>query len=397
MDTNTEYRKAWQRFRSNKPALLSLYLIGAAILVACFGYALAPDGSPDANEQLPAVALQPAGKSVQVIEIPITRNEPPPAWFSRLLSGNPLVFRSIPIETGSLKLHADSVYFRGLAVSGRTQSLHLVQLYAATPDSVRSSRDTIFFQDSEKKARYVLRSALAQQFNTAPPVRLRHFPLGTDKYGRCMLSRLILGFRVSLLVGGIAVLISLTIGLCIGAIGGYFRGRVDDVVMLLINTVWSIPTLLLVFAVVLALGRGISIIFLAVGLTMWVDVARVVRGQVMALRDLPFVEAARTMGFSGRRILFRHIIPNILGPVMVLAAGNFATAILLESGLSYLGFGVQPPTPSWGSMLNENYGYAIGGKPLRALAPALVIALTVLAFNLVGNGLRDALDVRNVE
>jgi peptide/nickel transport system permease protein len=366
-------------------------------MIACFGYVLAPDGSPDANEQLPAVALQPAGKSLQVLEIPITRNEAPPSWFSRLLHGKPLDFRAIPMEAGSLVLRADSVYFRGFGGSVRLQSLHLVQLYAATPDSVRSSGDTIFFQDAEKKSRFLVRSALVQQFNTAPPVRIRHFPLGTDKYGRCMLSRLILGFRVSLLVGSIAVLISLTVGLCIGATGGYFRGRVDDAVMLLINTVWSIPTLLLVFAVVLALGRGISIIFLAVGLTMWVDVARVVRGQVLALRDLPFVEAARTMGFRSRRILFRHVIPNILGPVMVLAAGNFATAILLESGLSYLGFGVQPPTPSWGSMLNENYGYAIGGKPLLALAPALVIALTVLAFNLVGNGLRDALDVRNTE
>ncbi|MEI6409462.1 MAG: ABC transporter permease [Bacteroidota bacterium] len=397
MDTNTEYRKAWQRFRSNKPAHLSLYVILFALMIACFGYILAPDGSPDANEQLPALALQPAGKMVQVLEIPISRNEAPPSWFSCLLSGKPLAFRAIPIEAGSLVLRADSVYFRGFGAYSRPQSLHLVQLYAVTPDSVRNKGDTFFFQDAEKKLRFLQRSALVQQFDAAPPLSLRRFPLGTDKYGRCMLSRLILGFRVSLLVGSIAVLISLTVGLCIGAIGGYFRGRVDDVVMLLINTVWSIPTLLLVFAVVLALGRGISIIFLAVGLTMWVDVARVVRGQVMALRDLPFVEAARTMGFSGRRILFRHIVPNLLGPVMVLAAGNFATAILLESGLSYLGFGVQPPTPSWGSMLNENYGYAIGGKPLLALAPALVIALTVLAFNLVGNGLRDALDVRNVE
>ena len=195
-------------------------------------------------------------------------------------------------------------------------------------------------------------------------------------------------------MGGIAVLISLTIGLLVGALGGYFGGRIDDAVMLLVNTIWSIPTLLLVFAIVLALGRGIGIIFLAVGLTMWVDVARVVRGQVLALRDLPFVESAQGMGFSAGRIIFRHILPNLMGPVLVVAAGNFATAVLVESGLSYLGFGVQPPAPSWGTMLNENYGYALGGKPLLAIAPALAIAAMVLAFNLVGNGLRDALDVR---
>ncbi|MEY3194185.1 MAG: hypothetical protein RIQ78_282, partial [Bacteroidota bacterium] len=185
-----------------------------------------------------------------------------------------------------------------------------------------------------------------------------------------------------------------TIGLFLGLVGGYFGGKLDDIVLLVINTVWSIPTLLLVFAVVMALGRGVGIIFLAVGLTMWVDVARIVRGQVLSLRSLPFVEAAQSMGFGHWRILRRHIVPNLLGPVLVVAAGNFATAILVESGLSYLGFGVQPPTPSWGSMLNENYGYAISGKPLLALAPAFAIAIMVLAFNLVGNGLRDALDVK---
>jgi peptide/nickel transport system permease protein len=143
---------------------------------------------------------------------------------------------------------------------------------------------------------------------------------------------------------------------------------------------------------VLALGRGIGIIFLAVGLTMWVDVARVVRGQVLAIKQLSFVEAAKSMGIGQRSIIFRHILPNLMGPLLVLMAGNFATAILLESGLSYLGFGVQPPAPSWGNLLNENYGYALSGKPLLAIAPALTIALTVLAFNLIGNGLRDALD-----
>jgi len=197
------------------------------------------------------------------------------------------------------------------------------------------------------------------------------------------------------LVGLIAVGISLTIGLLLGSLAGYFGGRVDDFIMLLINTVWSIPTLLLVFAIVLAMGRGIGIIFLAVGLTMWVDVARIVRGQVMSLKEIQFVEAAQSMGFRTMRIIVKHILPNILGPVMVIAAANFAMAILIEAGLSYLGFGIKPPTPSWGTMLNENYGYALSGKPFLALIPALAIMLMVLAFNLVGNGFRDALDVKS--
>ena len=358
MESNSEYQKTWQRFRRNRPALVGLWFVVAAVLVALFGYVLAPDNSPDANAQIPEIALQPPGFRVSILPVKTNNEAAPSSWYSVLLNGQPLSFKPVPIEPSSLKTVRDSVHFQYFGKNGRWSAVPTVQL-----------------NDQE--------------------IQTRHFALGTDKYGRCILSRLILGFRVSLLVGLIAVVISLSLGLMIGAAGGYFGGRVDDMVMLVVNTVWSIPTLLLVFAVVLALGRGIGIIFLAVGLTMWVDVARVVRGQVLAIKQLAFVEAAQSMGLGHGRILLRHILPNLLGPVMVVAAGNFATAILVESGLSYLGFGVQPPTPSWGTMLNENYGYALSGKPLLALAPALAIAFTVLAFNLVGNGLRDALDVRN--
>ncbi len=176
----------------------------------------------------------------------------------------------------------------------------------------------------------------------------RTFRLGTDKFGRDILSRLLVGTRVSLSVGCIAVLISLTIGILLGAVAGYFRGAVDEAVMWLINVIWSMPTLLLVFAITLALGKGFWQVFIAVGLTMWVSVARIIRGQVMGLRELQFVEATRALGYGHSRTIVRHILPNILGPVMVVAAGNFATAIVVEAGLSFLGVGVQPPQPSWG-------------------------------------------------
>jgi len=200
-----------------------------------------------------------------------------------------------------------------------------------------------------------------------------------------------------LLVGLIAVIISLTIGIFMGAIAGYYGKKVDDFIMLIINTVWSIPTLLLVFALIIALGRGFWQIFLAVGLTMWVDVARIVRGQVMSVKTIQFVEAGQSLGFSNFRIIFKHILPNILGPVMVIAAANFATAILIEAGLSYLGFGIQPPQPSWGNMLKDGYGYFISSNIYPALFPGLSIMLMVLAFNLVGNAFRDALDVKGME
>ena len=203
-----------------------------------------------------------------------------------------------------------------------------------------------------------------------------------------------MGTRVSLSVGLIAIIISLTIGIALGAIAGYFRGWIDDVIMWLINIIWSIPTLLLVFAITLLLGKGFWQVFIAVGLTMWVSVARIVRGQVLSVRELEYVEAAKALGFTDGRIIFRHILPNILGPVLVVAASNFASAIVIEAGLSFLGVGVQPPQPSWGLMIKENYNFIITHNPMLALAPGFAIMLLVLAFNLLGNGLRDALNVK---
>ena len=203
-----------------------------------------------------------------------------------------------------------------------------------------------------------------------------------------------MGVRVSLGVGLVTVIISLTIGLSLGALAGYFRGRADDIITWFMNVIWGIPTLLLVFAITLVLGKGFWQVFIAVGLTMWVSVARLVRGQILNVRELEYVEAAKALGFSNTRIIARHIIPNIIGPVMVIAASNFASAIVIEAGLSFLGVGVQPPQPSWGLMVKENYNFIITQNPMLALAPGFAIMLLVLAFNLLGNGLRDALNVR---
>jgi peptide/nickel transport system permease protein len=222
----------------------------------------------------------------------------------------------------------------------------------------------------------------------------KKFWLGTDKFGRDILSRIIIGTRVSLSVGLITVIISLSIGVLLGSLAGYFRGRIDNIIMWLTNIIWSIPTLLLVFAITFALGKGFWQVFIAVGLTMWVNVARLVRGQVLSIRELEYIEATRVLGFSHFRTIFRHILPNIMGPVLVIAASNFASAIVIEAGLSFLGVGVQPPQPSWGLMIKENYSFIITQNPMLALAPGFAIMLLVLAFNLLGNGLRDALDVR---
>ncbi|MFO7977508.1 MAG: ABC transporter permease [Bacteroidales bacterium] len=223
-------------------------------------------------------------------------------------------------------------------------------------------------------------------------LQVQPFLLGTDRFGRDMLSQLIIGTRVSLSVGFIAVFISLVIGVTLGSLAGFFRGRLDDLILWLINVIWSVPTLLLVIAITFAIGKGFWQVFLAVGLTMWVEVARIVRGQVISMREKEFVESARALGLNNFRIIRHHILPNIMGPVIVISAANFASAILIEAGLSFLGIGVKPPMPSWGTMIREHYGFIILDKGYLAFLPGLMIMLMVLSFMLAGNGLRDALD-----
>ena len=393
---------AWKKLQHNTPAVIGLWIIALSVLIAVLGYTITPDSTPDVNDQNPTIALKPPGFSIKTLLVQKKREILPANFFYTLLYGATSPVEKFPVN--EISMVSDSIVFEKYAgenptthtlVKGKIQTLHLVDVIAATnanKSGIEKNSDSYSYIGSDN-SKHDIKISEAQTKAQAQIIQ-KTFWLGTDNFGRDNLSRLILGVRVSLFVGLIAVIISLTLGVFLGALAGYSGGRTDSLIMLLINTVWSIPTILLVFAIVLALGRGVGIIFLAVGLTMWVDVARLVRGQVLSLKQMSFVEAAKSMGYSTSRIILRHILPNILGPVMVLAASNFATAILIESGLSLIGFGIQPPTPSWGTMLNENYGYAIGGKVFLALIPACAIVVLVLAFNLVGNGFRDALDVK---
>ncbi|MBR5092423.1 MAG: ABC transporter permease, partial [Bacteroidales bacterium] len=263
-----------------------------------------------------------------------------------------------------------------------------IPTFSTTP--VGDSLDIEGYTGSVPNDGPVRRVAQAQVLRTST----RTFLLGTDAYGRDVLSMLMIGSRVSLSVGFIAILIALLVGITLGALAAYHGGWVDNVILWLINVVWSIPTVLLVIAITFALGKGFWQIFVAVGLTMWVDIARVVRGEVLSIKEKEYVEATRALGFSTFRTIFRHILPNIVGAVVVVAASNFASAILLEAGLSFLGIGVQPPMPSWGMMVKDYYGYILLDSAYLALLPGAAIMLIVLAFMLLANGLRDALDIR---
>ncbi len=357
--------ETWRRLRRNKGALAALVWIGISGFIALFAYWLAPDNSPAANLQTVEIQARPPGYRQSFLRI----SQQPPvqqSWWTTLLYGQPRHDQLIPIS--------------GYRVSG--DQLEIKRFI---------DQDTFILQQYSVNA---LTQGHPEKLLT-DHLETRRYWLGTDKFGRDILSRLLVGTRVSLAVGLVAVLISLLLGVALGALAGYYRGGTDAFISWLLNVTWSIPTLLMVFAITLALGKGFWQVFVAVGLTMWVNVARLVRGQVMALREREFVQAARVLGFSDARILLKHILPNITGPVLVLAAGNFASAIMIEAGLSFLGIGIQPPQPSWGLMIREHYNFIITHHPFLALIPGFAIMLLVLAFNLLGNGLRDAVDVRD--
>jgi ABC-type dipeptide/oligopeptide/nickel transport system permease subunit len=350
------WQASWRRLKKNWGAMAGLVMISMAVLIAIFGYFLSPDPSPFANRIILEIGGEKPGYTRAFLLVK-KETATETGFLTRLIYGKPDQYDYIPITD-----------------------------WQQTRDSVMAQR---FIDEGVTE-----RIAFAKSVLAAKPVAVKKFYIGTDKYGRDILSRLIIGTRVSLSVGLITVFISLSVGIFLGAIAGYFRGKTDEMVMWAVNVIWSIPTLLLVFAITLLLGKGFWQVFIAVGLTMWVNVARLVRGQVMVTKELQYVEAAKALGYSHYRTITKHILPNIFGPILVIAASNFASAIVIEAGLSFLGVGVQPPQPSWGLMIKENYNFIITENPMLALAPGFAIMLLVLSFNLLGNGLRDALNVR---
>ena len=339
--------------KKNLSGIISLVYIILVALIAFFAYVIAPDNSKNANQMHLSLHSKAPGFEVDMLVIP--NKIEPQSFMNKLLYGDENPDIEIPII--NYKIRNDTLYYQE-------------------------------FNQFEHKT-------FTFQLIDGSPVIHKKFYLGTDKFGRDVLSRIIIGARISFSIGFIAVFISLIIGLIMGCLSGYYSGFVDQIIMWLINVTWSIPTLLLVMAITLALGKGFWQVFIAVGLTMWVEVARVVRGQVISLKQREFITAAHVLGFSDFRIITRHILPNITSPLIIISAANFAASILIESGLSFLGLGAQPPMSSWGSMIKDHYNYIILGEPFLAIIPGVCIMMLVMAFMLLGNSLRDVLDVKN--
>lgn len=365
--SNALSRQALRRFKKDFWGVLSFLFIVLWGLVALFAYVLAPDNSVNANQMHLSIHSKKPGFTVKMLVIPDNtpqeRSKIRQFFFGKVNNAEEKPISAYRIQDNKLIISE----YTGEGNTGLEEESPLSQF----PPGL-SAEEVVSTYIKDKK-----------------------FLLGTDKYGRDLLSRILVGARISFSIGFIAVFISLVIGILLGAIAGYYGGRTDAFIMWIINITWSIPTLLLVIAITLALGKGFWQVFIAVGLTMWVEVARVVRGQVMSVKEMQYVTAARALGFTDFRIVFKHILPNIMAPVIVISAANFAAAILIESGLSFLGIGAQPPMPSWGGMIKDHYNYIILGKPYLAIIPGLAIMSLVMAFMLMGNTLRDVLDVKN--
>jgi len=395
----------YKRLFRNPPAVCGLGIIVFMVMLALLGYTIMPSRVPYGNEQIKEISKQPPGFQVQLIKQRINRKIHENDFLSFMLSGQESLYKLYAIDNYrldeyKLELHLQIFGTRTRRVIPLPELV--LPLHVGASDKIKTNKgesyviegDNIQYVDLDEELHTISKDKLIQIFRKNH-TETRTYLLGTDTFGRDTLSRLLFGIKVSLTVGIVSILISILVGVTMGALAGFFGGRTDTFVLWLMTVVWSIPGIMLVIAISLALGRGVIVAFIAIGLTNWVEIARMVRGQILSLKEKPFIEAARALGMKNHYIILRHVLPNIFGPLVVLMTSNFASAILTEAGLSFLGLSVQAPMTSWGMMVFEGFKHITSdGGFYLVLFPSLCIGIMVLAFNLFGNGLRDAYDPR---
>ncbi len=401
IDFNSESlsKQTWRKFKRNRIAVFGLIIILTACLISILGYLITPDNTPYANDQKPELHIKSPGFTVKMLVVKKNQTSIRTSVIKQMLFGKKSEFVNYTLQKYQFNRqniiieeysgHNNKKQNTSLKFNIADVVYAIDKKFPLTYDSIKNE---ISFNELNNPIRIRKSITELQHIIEKENIITKTYLLGTDLLGRDLLSRLIIGTRISLGVGLVSIVISIIIGIFLGSIAGYYRGKTDAAIMWLLNVVWSIPTLLLVIAITLVLGKGILQVFIAVGLTMWVDIARIVRGQVLSIREKEFVEAGKALGYKNTRIIFKHVLPNVMGPVVVMASSNFASAILTEAGLSFLGIGAQPPLPSWGEMTNAHHGYILMDKAYLAFIPGIAIMVLVLAFMLVGNGLRDAVD-----
>ncbi len=346
----------YEKLKKSKLFISGASLCLVLVVVGILGYSITIDKSPNANQIVPEWSNLGPGSTVYFRnEIQVTHE-----------SNDPAIVESEPVNAENFTTTPPYLYWA-------LGNPNLPKIHAL-----------------ENTKKQNIRNQTPGSTDTS--IQSRTFWLGSDQFGRDILSRMIIGARISLSIGFLAMLISLIIGIAVGIIAGYFGGKTDAFLSWLITVFWSVPTLLIALGLSMVLGKGYYQVLLATALSTWVEVARVVRGQTLQIKQREFVLAAKITGFSHTRIMLKHILPNLKGSLTVLATTNFASAILLEAGLGFLGLGVAPPTPSWGLMVKENLGYLVLDNSYLALIPGIAIMILVMAFNLMSMGLRDALD-----
>jgi peptide/nickel transport system permease protein len=400
------YREAWRKLKKNKQAMVGLFIIVFASLVAILGANIRPDETEHANDQNPIIQKLQPGSVVNHLLVRKNEDIEEVGFFGKLfMGGAPRLHKYYPFL---------EYFYEGDQISIEIYSPHKDKPNYMPQYKSFSLADVIFPLDIVNDQKFVKNSdgtytvnlldgttattTLEEMQKTITENNFREvkYYLGTDVNGRDMLSRIMAGTIISLSVGLLSVLISLIIGLLLGALAGYYRGWVDNVIMWFITVVWSIPALLLIISLKMVMGTGFATVFIAIGLIMWVDLARLVRGQVMSIREKEYIEAGKALGYSNFRIITKHVIPNILGPVIVICATNFVSAILLEAGLSFLGIGAKIPMASWGSMVSQHGAYITNAtNGYLAIVPGVCIILLVFSFMMIGNGLRDAFDTKS--